>query len=403
MSSQLSVKKKMLLYILAFMPFMTIASFLMPGIVNKFFRAYILIVSMYYIAQYMKRQYLSKADFFFFGFQVAILFSTVINAGDLSHQIYRVVTVIGFIAMFKTNLKDNPRLFLKAVCIYGVTLSVLTALTMFIYYVPGEYKGGMRPDVGMKLDYGRRVSGNQYLMGVDNVSFFYIFTVLIIFCIYELIYKKKLSKLFYGTYIFIAAAFVYVRSATAILCFVAGAIIIVLVNKRDFILKLFSFVNYRLGLMAVFVFFVLIVWLRRQDLFEFLIVGVLGKSMTLTRRTQIWDIALGEIVKRPLFGTGLQFDAYNFALFRVNHVHNVVMELLYEGGFVALAMFLSGTIEYCRGLRSVKNQKILFTLSGGVIIYLLCACLDFYPHIFLPYSLFLLCENAQVFISRETL
>ncbi len=403
MSSRLSVKKKMLVYILAFMPFLTIASFLMPGIVNKFFRVYVLAVSMLYIAYYIKRQYITRADFIFFSFQVAILFSTVINAGDLTHQIYRMVTVIGFIAMFKTNLRDDPRLFLKAVCIYGVTLSVLTALTMFIYYVPGEYKGGMRPDVGMRLDYGRRVSGNQYLMGVDNVSFFYIFTILIIFCVYELNYKKKLSKLFYGTYIFIAAAFVYVRSATAILCFAAGAVIILLVNERDFVLKLFSFVNYRLGLFAVVAFFVLIVWLRRQDIFEFLIVGVLGKSMTLTRRTQIWDFALREIVQRPLFGTGLQTDAYNFALFRVNHVHNVIMELLYEGGFVTLILFIGGVVGYCRELARLKNQKILFVLSGGVIVYLLCACLDFYPHIFLPYSLFLLCENAHVLSSREIL
>jgi O-antigen ligase len=280
-------------------------------------------------------------------------------------------------------------------------LSVLTAVTMFIYYAPGEFAGGMRSDVGKQLDYGRKISGNQYLMGIDNVSFFYIFTILIIFCVYELIYRKKLSKLFYGTYFFIAAAFVYVRSATAPLCFAVGAVVIILVANKEFFLRHFAFINYRIGLLAVLAFFVLIVCLRRQDIFEFLIVGVFGKNLTLTRRTAIWDTAISEIIKRPLFGVGLQSDSYNFALFKVNHVHNIVMELLYEGGIVALFLFLYGMIGYCREIIHVHNKKILIILSGGVIVYLLCTCLDFYPHIFLPYSLFLLCENADLLIRER--
>ena len=296
--------------------------------------------------------------------------------------------------MFKVYLKESPRDFLKAISVYGSVLCIATAITMFIYYKPGEYAGGMKV-AGEVLDYGRRVSGSWYLLGHDNSSFLYIYPLLIIYAVYELVFKGRISKLYYLVYLFVVYAFVFVNSSTAWVSLFLGLIVVFLSEKKEKVLKLFSFINYKTAVLMILAFAILIVYFRLHYMFAFFIQGVLHKSLTLTRRTEIWDIAIPLVAKRPLLGIGLQSDAYNYAFFKVNHVHNVILELLYEGGVFSLICFLCGVVLYCRKMKRFRNSSLFILLSGAVIVYFFNTCLDFYPYTFPPYAILVLCENID--------
>lgn len=96
-----------------------------------------------------------------------------------------------------------------------------------------------------------------------------------------------------------------------------------------------------IGIAYVFV-FCSIVLFRLQNNLSLLIEGVLGKSLTFTGRTAVWDGVIsmtdGEHI---LFGYGtaprfhLEFDNFVY-----NHPHNDILSVLLSGGIVALVLYL---------------------------------------------------------------
>ena len=72
----------------------------------------------------------------------------------------------------------------------------------------------------------------------------------------------------------------------------------------------------------------------------------LTSDFSITQRFDAWDVAIQSILESPLFGTGpgiSNFSEYAQAFgVTVPHAHNIVLQLLIEGGFVGL--FLLGII-----------------------------------------------------------
>lgn len=81
---------------------------------------------------------------------------------------------------------------------------------------------------------------------------------------------------------------------------------------------------------------------ENNELARWLIIDVLGKDMTFTYRTDMWDSALRVIVKSPLFGHGFPNSEWyiaNMSSFAIGP-HNVVMGILIYGGVIALGLYL---------------------------------------------------------------
>ena len=387
------INKHVLKYIIMFLPFFTVSTYLMPEIIKRALEAYRIIVIVIAGLLFVKKRLYTKADIVFFLAHLTVMISTIIYQGAIGNQLYKLISILGFIMMFKVCFHEDAKSFLKAISVYGGLLCFLTVLTMFLYYKPGEYNGGMRS--GIVFEYGRRVSGNVYLLGVDNASFFYIFTILIIICVYRLAIHDKVGFPCIALYFFMTSAFLYVGSATALVCFLFGGVLIVSCEYMRGIKRLLAKFDLKTAIFVLLVFAIFVVKFRLQYLFEFLIVNVLHKSITLTRRTAIWDVAIRMIQQRPILGIGAQSDAFNYAHFGVNHVHNIILELLYQGGIVSLLLFIGGVVLYGRRIRKYKNAKIKILLIGATIIYFINSCLDFYLSVYLPYSFFLLLEGMD--------
>lgn len=102
--------------------------------------------------------------------------------------------------------------------------------------------------------------------------------------------------------------------------------------------------------------------LKLQYLFSWLIVGILHKDLTFTRRTAIWETAIENISKKPFLGYGtvrsgrlainlqeyLGFYYYSFS-------HNIFLEILIQGGFLALVLYV---MFYILADKSIKKTNL---------------------------------------------
>ncbi|MEM7064911.1 MAG: O-antigen ligase [Cyanobacteria bacterium P01_B01_bin.77] len=92
----------------------------------------------------------------------------------------------------------------------------------------------------------------------------------------------------------------------------------------------------------------------------------LGKDVTLTGRTDIWQFALSKIQERPLLGYGYQAfwqgwgseaqDAWLREGWRVPHAHNGFLDLALELGLIGLVCFLA--IFVVTGMRRLRDVKV---------------------------------------------
>lgn len=83
-----------------------------------------------------------------------------------------------------------------------------------------------------------------------------------------------------------------------------------------------------------------IVFLKVQNLFSFIIVDLLGKDLTFTGRTNLWDNAIQKILVHPIIGYGDMDQLTEHLVLGDVYCHNGFLELLFRGGGIQLVMFI---------------------------------------------------------------
>lgn len=109
---------------------------------------------------------------------------------------------------------------------------------------------------------------------------------------------------------------------------------------------------------------------------EIIVVDILGKDLTFTGRTKLWELVIEMIKQRPLLGYG--YSAFwrgingpsapvvNAAYWAVPHSHNGFLDLLLDLGFLGLLVFVLGflmsSIRAIRWLRLTKKVEDIWPL-----------------------------------------
>ena len=180
----------------------------------------------------------------------------------------------------------------------------------------------------------------------------------------------KYNKLNMKTKILIvcsALTFVFNGSSTSLVGYAVFLLLIFLFNKNN--KKLPKLLSLRTGVIAVLVFFVLIVILRMQNLFSFIIVDVLNKDLTLHNRTIIWDRTFELIEKKLYTGYGyMSGTSYGELMNNIYfaHPHNYLLYIIFTGGISLLVVIMLGYYLADKNLRktnrSIYSKVTLFTL-----------------------------------------
>lgn len=203
----------------------------------------------------------------------------------------------------------------------------------------------------------------KYIIGGENqIVFSYIISVVL-----EKVYGEKKIKWYV---MLLTLSIIRIFSAGNLLGWIIFLAIYYYYRKPRKIKSIAFFYAYCIS-------WILIVIVRVQNVFAWLIVGILHKNLTLTNRTVIWDNALGSIKKRPLFGYGVQntvnlFYTYIFRIGKpaVNSwfsAHNQVIQTLYESGIVSMIPIMLLSIIAFKRLDENRKNKMYPVVAAGII------------------------------------
>jgi O-antigen ligase len=169
-----------------------------------------------------------------------------------------------------------------------------------------------------------------------------------------------------------------------------------------------KFFNYNVYIAVICAYFVGIVLLRLQYHFSWLIVDILGKDLTFSYRTYIWDYALLRIIKNPLIGNGFRAP-FGYELVSATIIfdaHNLFLQILYSGGVLAFISLIITLVLAGKPLMKYKDNPVAQLISFSIFVSLTVAMTwDFLIYAYLA-PLFLMANHAEALItpikSKET-
>ena len=152
-------------------------------------------------------------------------------------------------------------------------------------------------------------------------------------------------------------------------------------------------ISSNLSLIVLLASFLAIVIFRIQNIFSFLIVDILHKSLTLSDRTYIWDAAIESILSHPILGTGITDSLSGNVHLKLSYLvkdifaHDLYLDYLLMGGIPALCIFVCILISVKKSYDSFLNKKNTL-IWWGIVVYLFASIVEIYTTNFCLFLMF---------------
>lgn len=325
----------------------------MPGIGIEWIIRAVGIILIGILATFSLR-YISRATAFYFLFYLSLLISTLLNGRELIAPVSFFAQMVGFILIVNYYAKNGKLLFLLKVMKTILGLSIIITLLFQIFD---------------KDHFGYTEAHNiiNFLTSDNFLGYWYIPFILIVYLSGVKKSRKYqiCSMCFWATVCLVSL--VYSWAATCLSVFVIFLVLFLFRNKKIF--RLLSPVR-SLVINAAISFSVIV--LQIQKYFDWLIVDILQKDLTLSGRVNIWASAIMNISQKPFFGYGVDMDGrlninrvYVGTHTRYNFSHNVFLEVLIQGGIIAMIFLV---LLYISAQREIQKTKRSSVLSSAIYI-----------------------------------
>lgn len=270
---------------------------------------------------------------------------------------------------------------LKCLYTYFSLITLINTVTLFIF------PNAMYPNTG-----GRWVC---WFLGEDNTAYiFYVFasTFAMLYCQYV---SKRVTLFALLTWL---SAFIFVFHndiATGIVCQLIWLLLIAGYQFNWF--KKLLKAQYALYIMFAGLFVLVI----SRNMFLAFVIEALGRDITLSGRTIIWDRTIELILKKPVFGYGVCEGTVFANMARLNVPssipHNWILFLTFSGGIVAVFLHVIQVYSACRVAWPFRASPYYRCLVIGLIIVFFRAVIEgsFWP----AYFIF----PAMIYYSKEFL
>lgn len=261
--------------------------------------------------------------------------------------------LVGYIIFLERALKINTIGTVKTLNLVLFILVLINFITIIVF------------PQGLYLS--ERYSTNWFFK-YDNTHIFMYFPSLMLNYVNLKLKGKSIDLISILNFIIITYCIMFCFSSNSIVAYFI--FIIYLVFRKIFNkLNIFNSISYFITYIAIFFGFVII---RIQSIFEWFIVGVLHKKLTLTGRVYIWDTVIGFIKKRPIIGYGFETNdiiTKKFGSIYFTHAHNTILDILYKGGILSLVSFIF-LLYYC--MKRLYEHKDMVISKYISIIFLCC-------------------------------
>lgn len=313
-----------------------------------------------------------KVSLFFVGivfFEVWRVLATIYCGGDYTSLFLTILNALAICLVVEMGLKTDPDALLDGAS-FTLGLFVLINFVTIILFPQGMYEFN---------NYTQ-----NYFLGYRNNSIMLFFPAIIFSIVRSL---RKYNKLTLSSFVITAVSF-----ATVIIAFSATSVIgmtvftlfllLALINKMPNFLNIITYLAINIA------YFFGVIILRLQEAFAFIIVDMLGRDLTFTGRTKIWDGALAAFAKSPVFGVGEIESQASRDLIGATHAHNYYLDLLYKSGLPGFLIFFAILIICGMALyRNRKKGKIPFVVSGAICAFMIMLQSEAYYNIYYFFSI----------------
>ena len=288
-----------------------------------------------------------KVSLFFVGivfFEVWRVLATIYCGGNYTSLFIAILNALAICLVVEMGLKTDPDALLDGAS-FTLGLFVLINFATVLLFPQGMYEFN--------------TFTQNYFLGYRNNSIMLFFPAIIFSIVRSL---RKYNKLTLSSFVITAVSF-----ATVILAFSATSVIgmtvftlfllLALINKMPNFLNIITYLAINIA------YFFGVIILRLQEAFAFIIVDMLGRDLTFTGRTKIWDSALAAFAKSPVFGVGEIENQASRDLIGATHAHNYYLDLLYKSGPAVLTRPLrSGSMMGFKGFFDPFPHPEILTL-----------------------------------------
>ena len=338
--------------------------------VDAFFDGWLVVASAIILALYIFNGKLSKIILTVIAYATVLIISTTINNGDYFLLAKDTIRIISHCMLFELGIKYAVKNMLRSlVFLLGIECAI-NSITILIF------PNGLYDPIGRTS----WVASQCFFLGYDNGNILYLLPFLCSFLIYAT--YKKYNRIVIIAVVLLFSATVYVTWAAAAV--VSITVFILLVIMSEFRMQ-FKMLKYKYFIVAVIIVFFSVVIFRLQGLLEPIIVGVLGKDLTLTHRTMVWDKVISYIVQHPIFGVGEISRAENTLLIGAPHAHSFFLRVQYETGIIGSVCVLTILILVGKAQKGFYKNKYCFFVSITVFclfIVMLTESFDFSSVVF---------------------
>lgn len=317
--------------------------------------------------------------------QGTFFISTIINHGDLMRFIGPAITTINVVMICEILIKKKIIIdVLKKVNIYLWICFFINLISIILI------------DCTAVSEYV-----SVYFLGIDN-RFLFTFIPWITFeGIVSYKQSGKLNNRWKLVVILCEGVSLYKFSVSAMICLALYFILFFKFSESK------NYAKYSTGLLyGYFVLNILFLKFKIQEKFKHYIL-VLGKDMTLSGRTFIWDGVFKMLKEKVMLGNGMQSLEYDKNFFynstspyflefcKVTHAHNSIMTVLYRGGVISAAIYIYILFYVAKKIKENKDTLCSSLFLVSFLIILITSIFDTIDFAML-YFIFTLIVNSEV-------
>ncbi len=310
-----------------------------------------LIYAMY--AYYVTRKKISKLLWAIILYRILLLIPTVIyTGGDLLKWGYFSVVIVALYMILSLHMEKEYK---QTITILSNIFLILTTLNLlsYIFFPNGLYFDAYR-------------YSELYFLGIRTRFTDYAFVSIVLLILEYILDKRKLFKMIIFGVIGLLNI-ILPAITTGIIALVCFVLLIALYKIKN-INKLITY--NRIIIFAIILNLGIVVF-HIQDNFAWILENYFNKSVSLTGRTEIWELSWDHIKETPMLGHGIRNDGsfvkWNGAIWQG---HNQAIQTLYDGGIIGLILLIYIIYASGKDLKNLKNKKIKIILIATIFSYM---------------------------------
>lgn len=319
-------------------------------------------------------------------FYIYNIIVTILTGGEVLQLIINVITIIGEMCLFEIAIKKNIYKFLDYICKI-LSLYVVINLLSIILIPNGFFITESKTPI--------------YFLGIHNRFIFWMLPLMCFLCVNAYITKKRITWKEYFIYFVCLVTLIQQWAVGAMLGLGLFIIYFIFISKRKA-----KIANYDTYLFIYFGMWIILTFTGLLDALQWVTMALFNKGGTIQARLSLWDRAVYYSKKdliHLLFGYGLEKNEVVKSKFWYIHVHNNLLNVMYQSGIIGAIMYSSMFVSIRNILNKYKNVNVAKVIAFSIFVFLFMLLVDTYDLYGHFYTLLVLGANLPIIIKDTKL